>query len=107
MSIFSEHECEMLSARTKAALEAAKAGGNVLDNPNIKVISQKRRAKVSTKADQFAEALRPIIVALQKRSIDTLSAIAEELNIRRIKTYRNDGSKWHVSTVKSLMKRLG
>jgi DNA invertase Pin-like site-specific DNA recombinase len=107
MSLFAEHEREMISSGIKAALEAAKARGKVLANPNTKVVSRISRAKISTKADRFAEALRPIIADFQERGIDTLSGIAEELNTCGIKTYRNDGSKWHPSTVKNLLKRLG
>jgi DNA invertase Pin-like site-specific DNA recombinase len=106
MSLFDEHERKMISLGMKAAVESAKAKGKVLSNPKIKVVSRIGRAKISTKAGHFAEALRPIIVDLQESGIDTLSGIAEELNIRDIRTYRNDGSKWYPSTVKNLLRRL-
>lgn len=56
-------------------------------------------------ADEFALDMQPIIDDLQDRGIDTVRAIASELNKRQIPTYRNCGC-WHTNTVYRLITRL-
>ncbi|MDD9730962.1 recombinase family protein [Mameliella sp. AT18] len=55
-------------------------------------------------ANTFAEDLREVVEAIQSEGYTTLRAMADQLNARGIRTRR--GGRWHVSTVRNLLKRL-
>lgn len=111
LAVMAEYEREQISARTKAALQAAKARGVKLGNPNG-AAPLRRAAKgnvdavatIKDKAQQFAEDLRPTIEDIQAAGHTTLRAIASELNKRGIKTAR--GGTWQANTVRNVLKRL-
>jgi DNA invertase Pin-like site-specific DNA recombinase len=90
-----EKERRLISTRTKAALQAAKARGVKLGNPAT--AAQNKRA-----ADAHAETLRSIVEPLGGQ---TMRAIAGHLNARGIKTSR--GGQWQATTIMRLMQRLG
>ena len=89
-----EKERRMISARTKAALRAAKARGVVLGNPQ-----QAARNRELARAE--AEALRPVLAELKHLSS---RQIAIELTLRGVPTPR--GGKWQSPTVLRIIDRL-
>ena len=90
-----EKERRMISARTRAALRAAKARGVVLGNPQ-----QAARNRELARAE--AEALRPVLTELKHLSS---RQIAAELTLRGVATPR--GGKWQSPTVLRMIDRLG
>ena len=89
-----EKERRMISARTRAALRAAKARGVVLGNPQ-----QAARNREVARAE--AEALRPVLTELKHLSS---RQIAIELTLRGVPTPR--GGKWQSPTVLRMIDRL-
>jgi DNA invertase Pin-like site-specific DNA recombinase len=108
MALVAEEERRMISARTKAALAAAKARGQKLGNPNgAAVLRGRGNAEAVTalklKADVHAAQVRPIIEAIRGEGKISLNAIASELNNRGILTA--NGGRWHAMTVRNLLQR--
>ena len=100
LAAVAEHERDMASERTKAALRAAKARGVVLGNPNIQEVGKKGRAASVAASDRFAESVWPIIESLRGEGLN-LSETARELNKRGVKT--RTGRRWATQTVKNIM----
>jgi DNA invertase Pin-like site-specific DNA recombinase len=101
----SEKERAMISARTKAALAAAKRRGVKLGNPaNLKHAQRKGAASNSDKANSFARNVAPIIAEIRRSGATTLRAIADALNSRGVKTER--GGEWYAGTVKNVLDRM-
>ena len=84
----------MISARTKAALRAAKAKGVVLGNPQ-QAVHNREVARAE------AEALRAVFTELKHLSS---RQIAIELTLRGVATPR--GGKWQSPTVLRMIDRL-
>jgi len=95
-----EHERKLISERTKAGLQQAKARGIKLGTYG-KVLAKHNRQKALAQA----KTLRPIIRELRKSGKTTVREIMEELNQRQIKTQR--GGSWHPQTVNVLLHRIG
>ena len=76
---FAEKERRMISIRTKEGLARAKARGVKLGGTNEQSLKQAAEAKA------FAENLRPLIEQLAGEGM-SMTAIAAELNRRRVKT---------------------
>ena len=90
LAAVAEHEREMISQRTKAALAAAKARGVKLGNPHL-VAGDRASALLATLARKRharakARDVLPYIEAARKAGCRTLAAIAEALTARGIKT---------------------
>lgn len=94
-----EHERKLISERTKAGLEQARARGVKLGTYG-KVLARQNRDK----ARALAKELRPGIKELRKAGKTTVREIMEELNRRGIKTQR--GGQWHPHTVNVLLHRI-
>lgn len=104
LAAVAEHEREMISQRTKAALAAAKERGIRLGNPtNLSEARSKSLEVRSDQVDQFAANVLPVIRSIKSSGACTLRDIAEALNNRGIKTARN-GS-WHAASVKRVLDR--
>jgi DNA invertase Pin-like site-specific DNA recombinase len=111
MALIAQHEREAISRRTREALQAAKARGTRLGNPNG-AAALRRAAKgnsaslrvISAKADRHARNLMPIIEALRSEGISSLSSIAHKLNEQGMLTPR--GRRWYKTTVKNLIARI-
>lgn len=101
LAAVAEHERDMVSERTKAALKAAKVRGVVLGNPNIQEAGKKGRAASVAAADRFAESVWPIFEILRDEGLN-LSETARELNERGVKT--RTGRMWKAQTVNNLNK---
>ncbi|MDO8874517.1 MAG: recombinase family protein [Pseudolabrys sp.] len=101
LAAVAQHEREMISERTKAALQAAKARGKVLGNPRLREAAVTGVAALKAKADRFAANVLPVIREIQASGIKSANAIAGRLNERGVKTAR--GGKWtHVQVGKAL-----
>ena len=81
-----------ISERTKAALQAAKARGVRLDNPEQAKAAKPGVAAVRANARQFAANVLPIIEEIERAGITSHNAIAAKLNERNVRTAR--GGKW-------------
>lgn len=102
-----QREREMISARTKAGLAAAKARGVQLGTDNLHFADMAAaRAKgaesVKLMADDFAARVKPTITALRAQGL-TLRAIAAQLEGQGAKTAR--GGKWTATAVKNVLDR--
>ena len=98
MAAVAQAERRMISERTKAALQAAKARGVQLATPETRA---KGSATNAEQAQAFAERLRPVLTELDGMS---LRAVARELERRGIATVR--GGKWTAGLVSAARKRL-
>lgn len=111
LALVAQHEAEAISARTKAALAAAKARGQRLGNPNGTAAIRRAgkgnsaaMAAVRAKADQHASSLRATLGELEEAGVTSLAGVANALNNRGILTPR--GGRWHASSVANLRSRL-
>ena len=99
-----EKERRLISERTRAALEAKKAGGAKLGNPvNLADAGSVGRTVQASAADQFVASIVPQLLAVQKSGAASLAAIAEALNERGVRSAT--GGKWHRSAVRNLLAR--
>jgi DNA invertase Pin-like site-specific DNA recombinase len=97
MAMVAEEERHAISARTKAALAAAKArgvklGGRPENLKNFELGWRRSAEKRKTKAAAFASDLLPVIEAIRAEGITSFGGIAKALNERGIPTAR--GGRW-------------
>lgn len=108
MALVAEDEAERISARTKAALAAAKARGVKLGNPanlsNRMTGSARGNERKAALADKRAADLLSVVDDIRKAGATSLRAIAAELNTRSITTPR--GGAWSAAQVMRLLDRL-
>ena len=102
LAAVAEHEREMISQRTKAALAAAKVRGTRLGSPDATKARTLASVKLRADAARFAGAVLPVIDSLKAEGLG-LRAIARELERRGIKTAR--GGAWAAATVRAIMLR--
>jgi DNA invertase Pin-like site-specific DNA recombinase len=109
MASVAELEAGMIAARTKAALQAAKARGRKLGGYRGDQLTDEARAlgckAVQERADARAADLAPIVRDAQAAGARSLRAIAEVLNARAIPTPRGHGP-WRAGQVSQLLARL-
>lgn len=111
MALVAQQEREAISNRTKEALQAAKARGQKLGNPNgaaALLRAGKGNAAgvlaVKTKAQEYAQEMQAVVSNLQAQGKISLGGLAEALNEGGYKTPR--GGAWHKTSVKNLLNRL-
>lgn len=108
MAAVAEHEREMISARTKAALQAAKARGVKLGNPNLQAGNAETARRASRARKSLAQAkaveVAPYIRAARRAGAATLAQIAEALEARGVRTPRGK-SKWTPAQVSRIITR--
>jgi DNA invertase Pin-like site-specific DNA recombinase len=98
LAAVAEHEREMISARTKAALAAAKARGTRLGRYGAETLAPAHKAAAQARAAE----LRLILIEMAGRST---RAIAAELTARGILTPR--GGRWQAQSVANVLRHLG
>ncbi len=109
LSAVAEHEREMISQRTRAALAAAKARGTKLggDRGNLRAVGDKgreiSRAVRIRKAQARVADLSPIIAEIRASGATSLGRIAKALNERGIRTPR--GSESQAVQVRRVMQK--
>jgi DNA invertase Pin-like site-specific DNA recombinase len=108
MAAIAELEAGMISARTKAALQAAKKRGVVLGGyRGHDITAKERRAGLvirQAQASQRAVDLAPIVQELQASGAASLRAIAAGLNERSVPTAR--GGEWSATQVARLLEDI-
>ena len=101
LAAVAQHEREMISERTRAALQAAKARGRKLGNPRLAEAAARGVEALKAGADRFAANVLPVIREIQAAGVTSANAIAGRLNERGVKTAR--GGKWtHVQVSKAI-----
>lgn len=103
LAAVAEHEREAISARTKAALAAAKARGRVLGGPKIATARALGAAANKNAADRFAANILPLIRQIQESGATSLRAVAAVLAARGIATAR--GGEWSAAQVANILRR--
>jgi len=112
MATLAQHERELISQRTKAALEACKARGVRLGNPNgsralrpfMAQASAAGCAVNSAKARQRAQLIAPNIQEAKSAGCTTLRQIADYLDRLGVNTPR--GKKWTATAVANAQKLI-
>jgi DNA invertase Pin-like site-specific DNA recombinase len=103
-----QHEAELCSIRTKAALQAAKSRGTVLGGYRgvapTKAAGEKGRAVRSSLARARAVEIAPAIEAARKAGAATASAIARMLNDQGLRAH--GGGAWSPVQVQRVLSRL-
>jgi DNA invertase Pin-like site-specific DNA recombinase len=102
LSAVAEHEANMIAIRTRQALAAFKARGGMLGNPRFAESVQKAREAKSAKARERNGKLLAIVGEIKaKTGLSKLGELAEALNLRGIRTARNNA--WTSSHVFNLL----
>jgi DNA invertase Pin-like site-specific DNA recombinase len=107
MAVVAEHEREAISARTKAALEAARRRGVRLGNPAHLDQSARRLGTMASarvrqqRAAQRAKDLAPTLAELRRDGAGSLRQLAQGLNDRGIPAAR--GGEWTAAQVRRLL----
>jgi DNA invertase Pin-like site-specific DNA recombinase len=112
MAAIAQAERKAISQRTREALAAVKARGEVkLGNPNGAAAFRRAGkgnvaalAAVRQDADAFAKRLAGTVAKVREAGAVSLPAIAKALNDAHVQTPR--GGKWHPSSVKNLLARI-
>jgi DNA invertase Pin-like site-specific DNA recombinase len=108
LAAVAEYEREMISARTKAALAAAKARGVALGNPRLRAGNRATAAAAGRvrreRAHRRAADVLPYIDAARKAGCATLEQIAEALTARGVRT-PGGREQWRASQVQRILQR--
>jgi DNA invertase Pin-like site-specific DNA recombinase len=112
LAAIAEHEREMISQRTKAALAAAKARGVRLGNPNgaahlrehCKTAAAKSALARAAKASAHRQAIASTIVELVEAGIVGIAALARQLNQRGIPS--PSGGVWSTGQMRVTLNRI-
>lgn len=107
LAAVAEHEREMISSRTKAALAAAKARGVKLGNPRLRA-GDRAAAAIATaakkrQARERAREIVPYIEAARKAGCTSLNEIAAALTARGIRT-PGGRSSWNAEQVSRVIR---
>jgi DNA invertase Pin-like site-specific DNA recombinase len=105
LAAVAEHEREMISQRTKAALQARARGkklGWAIPARLEEQIRATRQGNAGNRAaaDKFASNALPVVRDIEAAGIKTLKGIAAVLNARGIRTAR--GGSWYATTEKPI-----
>lgn len=106
LAAVAEHERELISQRTKAALVEAKARGKRLGNrTNLHIAQEHSRTVRAAAAEQFASNAMAVIHQLQAAGCKTMREIATGLNARGVPAPR--GGEWQATQVRRVLERFG
>src|ERR1700686_2472053 len=103
LAAVAQHEREIISARTSAALKAAKARGKRLGNPKLSEARKHATAARKESADRFSTNVLPVIREIQRSGIKSLRGVARALAARGIPTAR--GGSWTPVQVSAILER--
>lgn len=103
IAAIAEHEKDLISQRTKAALDAAKRRGVKLGNPNIAKVHRQGTLRRMERADAFARRTHPMIRAIQSSGASTYAAVATALNAAAVPTQRLKS--WTSAGVRNVLMR--
>jgi DNA invertase Pin-like site-specific DNA recombinase len=103
LAVFSEHEREVISERTRQALAQAKLRGVKLGGPKRLEASALGVAANKANADRFAANVLPIIREIQASGVTTLRGVARALTARGVQSAR--GTPWSAEAVSNVLKR--
>jgi DNA invertase Pin-like site-specific DNA recombinase len=110
LAAVAEHEREMISGRTIAALAAAKARGVRLGNPNLRAgdIESMRRARAAkcALANDYAAAVRPFLDDAKRAGANSLGQMAKALNARGVRTPSGCQRWTHVQVRRALLRNM-
>lgn len=105
MGVVAQLEAGLISERTKAALQAAKARGKVLGGfRGVKVDPALGTEALQQKARERAAAVASTIEEIRAAGATSLHAIAKELNSRGIPTPR--GKVWYAMSVRNALAQI-
>ena len=99
LAAFAEHERDMVSARTKAALQAAKARGVKLGVNGARLATVRKAEALA-----FAQQLNPVVEAAKAAGCTTLGQVSDYLNGCGWRT--REGSEWCPATTRRVLVRL-
>lgn len=103
-AVMAQHERELISSRTKAGLQAAKARGKKLGKPaNLTDAARAKAEAVRVKKARNGNAQALELIGLYRKNGLTFRQIVDKLNAGGYKT--NRGNNWAVSSVKMLEAR--
>lgn len=106
LAAVAELEAGLISERTKAALQAAKARGVKLGNPRLRAGDADAARKASQVAQERARGraaeIRPYIEEARQAGAQSLAAIARALEARGVRTPRGK-ARWSPAQVKRLI----
>jgi DNA invertase Pin-like site-specific DNA recombinase len=103
LAVFAEHERDLISARTKQALAAAKERGVQLGGPKRAEASALGAAANRANAERFAANTLPIIREIQASGVTSLRGVARALTARGVPSAR--GTPWSPVAVSNIIKR--
>lgn len=109
MALVAEEEARAISARTKAALAAAKARGVALGNPRVQTgtpatAAHARKVWLVVAARRRAEVL-PYLDAARKAGATTLQQQADALTARGVQPPRGGSKPWRPEQVRRVLSR--
>lgn len=109
LAMVAEEEARAISARTKAALSAAKRRGVKLGRNNLTDVARRKGAKAGAKARaekaaRRARDLQPLIEEIRAAGVESPTSITKELNARNVPAAW--GGRWSVTQTQRLLARL-
>jgi DNA invertase Pin-like site-specific DNA recombinase len=106
LAAVAEHEAHVISERTKAALAAAKARGQILGSPVARETAHVAREARTIQAKTQAQNVAAIIRDIERAGVTKLSHIAKALEARGVKTPRGS-STWQAVQVRRTVAMAG
>ncbi|HEY7242626.1 MAG TPA: recombinase family protein [Xanthobacteraceae bacterium] len=103
LAAVAQHERELIAQRTRDALQAAKARGKKLGNPNLAGARERALEGNRAAAERYAVNVLPVIREIQASGVKSLRGVARALAARGIATAR--GGEWSPVQVSDILRR--